>query len=49
MIEHYGARDEPDDSILYILQTVEIAQRQTTKHRIAVNKACDDHCKCVTG
>jgi len=54
MIKLFGANDEPDSSILYGLQTVEIVKRQTRKHRIAVikpreNKACYEHCTCATG
>jgi len=36
MIKLSGDRDEPDSSIVYGLQTVEIVTRQTRKHRIAV-------------
>jgi len=54
MIKLSGARDEPDSSIMYGLQTVEIVTRQTRKHRIAVikpreNIACYEHCTCATG
>jgi len=54
MIKLSGARDEPDSSILYDLQTVEFVTRQTRKHRIAVikpreNKTCYEHCTCATG
>jgi len=42
MIKLSGARDEPDSSILYGLQTVEFVMRQTRKHRIAVIKPRDN-------
>jgi len=54
MIKLSGARNEPDSSILYSLQTVEFVTRQTRKHRNAVikpreNKTCYEHCTCATG
>jgi len=54
MIKLSSARDEPDSSILYGLQTAKIVTRQTRKHCIAViepseNKAGYEHCTCATG